>query len=162
MALPASVRNGTSAFRSGTYDGRVPHRKGKKASAKATRASVAIEMAKPRTARSARIMAQNLDMERIREEPSATMRGIVLKIFPSPRPRHPGRAQIAVERTDRGHHDLRIENTLTDENGDDVMLKKGDRVEVTIAAESEMPPSIKNKSGQGTRRTKTDFSSRRN
>jgi hypothetical protein len=40
-----------------------------------------------------------------------------------------------VEGADRPHRDLRIENILTDENGDDVRLKKGARVEVTVSAE---------------------------
>jgi hypothetical protein len=33
------------------------------------------------------------------------------------------------------HRDLRIENTLTDENGDYVRLKKGAHVQVTVTAE---------------------------
>jgi hypothetical protein len=50
------------------------------------------------------------------------------------RPRQPEKAQIAVDGADHRHRDLRIENTLTDENGDDMKLKKGAHVEVTIAA----------------------------
>jgi hypothetical protein len=33
-----------------------------------------------------------------------------------------------------GHRDLRIENKLTDEHGDDARLEKGARVEVTVTA----------------------------
>ena len=36
--------------------------------------------------------------------------------------------------TDRPHRDIRIANTLVDENGDDVGLKKGAHVEVTVSA----------------------------
>jgi hypothetical protein len=43
--------------------------------------------------------------------------------------------QISIEGPDRRYRDLRIENALTDEHGDDVKLKKGTRVEVTITAE---------------------------
>jgi hypothetical protein len=92
-------------------------------------------MAKPRMARSARVAELNLNTARIPERPSATMPGTVDKIIPSPRPSQPEKAQISVEGADPRHRDLRIENALTDENGDDVRLKKGARVEVTVAAE---------------------------
>jgi hypothetical protein len=111
------------------------HKKGKKETVNATRASVKKEMAKPRMARSARIAELNLDTERIPEQPSTTMRGTVDKIIPSPRPSQPEKAQIAVEGADHRYRDLRIENTLTDENGDDASLKKGAHVEVTVTAE---------------------------
>ena len=101
----------------------------------ATRANVTKEMEKPRMARSARIAELNLDTARIREQPSVTMPGIVHKVFPSPRPNQPEKAQIAVDGADHRYRDLRIENTLTDEHGDDVSLKKGARVEVTVTAE---------------------------
>ena len=100
-----------------------------------TFASVKKEMAKPRMARSARIAELNLDTARIPEQPSTTMPGTVDKIIPSPRPSEPEKAQIAVDRrTDHRHQDLLIENTLTDEHGDDVKLKKGAHVEVTVTA----------------------------
>ena len=111
------------------------HKKTKRESDTATRASVTNEMAKPRMARSARVAELNLNTARIPERPSATMPGTVDKIIPSPRPSQPEKAQISVEGADPRHRDLRIENALTDENGDDVRLKKGARVEVTVAAE---------------------------
>ena len=92
-------------------------------------------MAKPRMARSARIAELNLDTARIPEQPSTTMPGIVDKIISSPRPSEPERAQIAVDGAEHGYRDLRIENTLTDEHGDDVKLKKGAHVEVTVTAD---------------------------
>ena len=101
----------------------------------AIRASVKKEMAKPRMARSARIAEMNLDSARIPEQPRTSLPGTVDKIIPSPSPSQPEKAQIAVDRTDRRHRDLRIENTLTDEHGDDVKLKKGAHVEVTVTAE---------------------------
>jgi tRNA nucleotidyltransferase (CCA-adding enzyme) len=76
----------------------------------------------------------NLDTARIPEQPSTIMSGTVDKIIPSPRPSQPEKAQIAVEGSPRRHRDLRIENKLTDENGDDVRLKKGAHVEVTVTA----------------------------
>jgi hypothetical protein len=111
------------------------HKKAKKEPGNATRASVSKEMAKPRMARSARIAELNLDAARIPEQPSATMPGTVDKIIPSARPSQPEEAQIAVEGADHRYRDLRIENTLTDENGDDVRLKKGVHVEITVTAE---------------------------
>jgi hypothetical protein len=110
-------------------------KKSKKEPGKSTLASVAKEMAKPRVARSARIAELNLDTARIPERPSTTMPGIVDKIIPSLRSNQPEKAQITVEGADHRHQDLRIENTLTDENGYGVRLKKGARVDVTVTSE---------------------------
>jgi hypothetical protein len=99
-----------------------------------TNASVKKEMAEPRMARSARIAELNLGKGRIPERPSASMPGTVDKIIPSARPSKPEKAQIAVELPDYRYRDLRIENTLIDEHGDDVKLKKGAHVEITITA----------------------------
>jgi len=100
-----------------------------------TRVSVENEMAKPRIARSARIAELNLDMARIADQPSTTMPGNVDKLIPAVGASQPEKAQIAVDGADQGYRDLRIENTLTDEHGDDVKLKKGAHVEVTVTAE---------------------------
>jgi hypothetical protein len=110
------------------------YKKGKKDHGNATRASVKKEMAKPRMAKSARIAELNLDTARIPEQPSVTMPGTVYKIISSPRSSQPEKAQIAVHGADHPHRDLRIENTLTDEHGDDVRLKKGAHVEITVTA----------------------------
>jgi hypothetical protein len=101
----------------------------------ATRASVEKEMAQPRMARSARIAERNLDTGRVPDQPSTTVPGTVNKIIPL-RSRRPEKAQIAVDRADHWHRDLQIENSLTDENGDEVKLKKGAHVEVTVAAKN--------------------------
>ena len=98
-------------------------------------ASVRKEMAKPRMARSARIAELKMDTSRIPEQPSPAMPGTVDKIIPSPRPSQPEKAQIAVDGGDRQYRDLRIENALTDEHGDNVKLKKGAHVEVTVTTE---------------------------
>ena len=107
------------------------HKKAKKQSS--TLVSVTKEMAKPRIARSAKIAELNLDMARVSEQPSVTMPGTVDKIIPS-RPSQPEKAQIAVDGAHRPHRNLRFENTLTDEHGDDVKLKKGAPVDVTVTA----------------------------
>ena len=113
----------------------MPQKKSRTKSGRATYASVKKELAKPRMAKSARIAELNLDTARIPEQPSAAMSGTVDKIILSPGPSQPERARIAVDGA--GHRDrhLRIENALSDENGDDVRLKKGAHVEVTVTAE---------------------------
>jgi hypothetical protein len=108
------------------------HKKTKKPDDNATRASVRSEMAKPRMARSAKITELKLDTSRISEHPSASLPGTVDKIIPSRRPSQPEKAQIAVAGADQRHRGIRIENVLTDEHGDDVKLKKGAHVEVTV------------------------------
>jgi hypothetical protein len=112
------------------------HKNGKKESGDAIRASVRKEMEKPRMARSARIMELNLDRARIPEQPSTTMSGTVDRIIPSPRPSQTEKAQIAVDGAGRRHRKFSIENTLTDEHGDNVRLTKGAHVEVTVTVES--------------------------
>ncbi len=71
------------------------------------------------------------------DKPSTTLPATVEKIIRSPSPSVPEKAQIAVEGADHLYRELRIENTLTDENGDKVRLKQGAEVEVTIEAEAE-------------------------
>ena len=109
-------------------------RKGKKELDKSTYASVKKEMAKPRMAKSARIAELNLDSARSSEHPSTTLPGTVDRVITSPRLSQPEKIQIAVDGADRLYRNLRIENTLTDELGDDVRLKKGAHVEVTVTA----------------------------
>jgi hypothetical protein len=108
------------------------HKKTTKKTTKALHARVNREMAKPRMARSARIAEMKLDTARIPERPSTTLPGTVKKIIPALHPRQPEKAQIAVDGADRRHRNLRFENALTDEHGDDVKLKKGAHVEVTV------------------------------
>jgi hypothetical protein len=111
------------------------HKKASKKTGKMLHASVKKEMAQPRMARSARIAELKLDTARIPERPSTTMPGTVKKIIPAQQPSQPEKAQIAVDGADRRHRDLCFENTLTDEHGDDVKLKKGAHVEVTVTEE---------------------------
>ncbi|MGD0514779.1 MAG: hypothetical protein ABSA29_15885 [Terriglobales bacterium] len=68
------------------------------------------------------------------EKPSATLPGTVEKIIKSPHPSEPEKAQIAVEGADELYKEIRIVNNLVDENGDEVKLKQGAKVEVTVEA----------------------------
>ncbi|HZZ14824.1 MAG TPA: hypothetical protein VFE08_02560 [Candidatus Sulfotelmatobacter sp.] len=69
------------------------------------------------------------------EKHATTLPATVEKIIKSPSPNEPEKAQIAVEGADHLYRELRIENTLVDENGNKVSLKAGAEVEVTIEAE---------------------------
>jgi len=75
------------------------------------------------------------------EKPSATLPGIVKKVFTSRLPGEPERAQIGVEGAD--HSQIRIENTLTSENGEDVHLKPGAKVKVTVRGTPAGNPGVK-------------------
>jgi uncharacterized protein YfaS (alpha-2-macroglobulin family) len=101
---------------------------------------VTIEKARDQQIQTARIARRlNIIMggQRMSEKPATTLPGTVEKIIQSPVPSEPERAQIAVEGADHLYRELRIENTLTDENGEEVQLKKGAKVEVTVEADPE-------------------------
>lgn len=69
------------------------------------------------------------------EKPSVTLPGTVEKIIAPPDPAEPEKAQINIENgADPLYKEIRIENTLTDDKGRRVKLKKGARVEVTVEA----------------------------
>jgi hypothetical protein len=101
-----------------------------------TLASVKAEMAVPRIARSARIAELNRDTTRLADLPSTTISGTVEKVIPSQTAKKSEKAQIKVEGPEKKYRKLRIENTLTNEHGDDVSLKKGAHVEVTVTSKS--------------------------
>jgi hypothetical protein len=69
------------------------------------------------------------------EKPNVTLPGKVEKIIESTRPSEPEKAEIFIEGADPLYQEIRIENSLTDENGDEVSLKKGADVDVTVEAE---------------------------
>ena len=71
------------------------------------------------------------------EKPSVTLPGTVEKIILPAHPREPEKAQISVEGADELYQEIRIENSLTDENGDSVRLKKGAQVDVIVEADPE-------------------------
>lgn len=69
------------------------------------------------------------------EKPSATLPAVVEKIIKPIYPSEPEKAQIAIQGADHLYREVRIENTLTNANGETVRLKQGAEVEVTIEAE---------------------------
>jgi hypothetical protein len=80
-------------------------------------------------------MTKTKDESPSEEKASVTLPGTVEKIIPAVGHHEPEKAQIAVEGADDLYREIRIDNTLQDEAGDDVSLKKGAEVEVTIAAD---------------------------
>ena len=70
------------------------------------------------------------------DKPTVTLPGTVEKVIESPHRGMPEKAEIAVEGADDLYREIRIENKLVDENGNEVKLKEGASVEVTVEAES--------------------------
>jgi hypothetical protein len=70
----------------------------------------------------------------VSDNPTTTLPATVEKIIKPVVPDEPEKAQISIEGADDLYKEIRIENTLTDENGKEVGLKQGAEVEVTIEA----------------------------
>ena len=73
--------------------------------------------------------------EDTKDKSSVTLPGKVEKIIPGIASVIPEKAQIAVEGADHLYKEIRVENTLKDENGNPVSLKPGAKVEVTVEAD---------------------------
>jgi len=72
------------------------------------------------------------------EKPSVTLPGTVENVIKPSEPSQPEKAQIAIEGADDLYQEIRIKNSLTTENGDEVRLNKGAQVDVTVEANSEV------------------------
>jgi hypothetical protein len=82
------------------------------------------------------VLSQGLEkIEVMTEKPNTTMPGTVKKIIKPVHPEMPEKAEIAVDGADELYREIRIENTLKDEEGNEVKLKAGAQVEVTVEAE---------------------------
>jgi uncharacterized protein YfaS (alpha-2-macroglobulin family) len=71
------------------------------------------------------------------EKPSVTLPGTVEKIIPPTNANAPEKAQIAIQGADDLYKEIRIENSLTDEDGKEVRLKPGVEVDVTVEADAD-------------------------
>jgi len=71
------------------------------------------------------------------EKPSTTMPCVVQKVIPSRHPSVPEKAEIEVKGADDLYREIRVDNVLTDKDGEKVRLKRGAEVEVTIQADEE-------------------------
>ena len=78
--------------------------------------------------------------EAMAERATVTLPGVVQKVIE--RPTEPKKAEISVEGADPLYKEIRIENTLEDENGKIVELKPGAEVDVKIEAD---PAAVKPK-----------------
>jgi len=68
------------------------------------------------------------------ERASTTAHGTVEEIIRPSDPNEPEKAQIAIQPPEEPALEIRIDNTLTTKNRDEVSLKKGAKVKVTITA----------------------------
>ena len=70
-----------------------------------------------------------------KDKPSTTLPGTVEKIIKPVVPSEPEKAQINIEGAEDLYRETRIDNTLKDESGEEVAIKEGASVDVTIEAE---------------------------
>jgi hypothetical protein len=75
--------------------------------------------------------------EQVTEKPNVTLPGKVEKIIEPARPSEPEKAEISIEGADTLYQEIRIENTLTDKHGNEVRLKEGAEVDITVEAEKD-------------------------
>ena len=68
---------------------------------------------------------------------AVTLPGTVKKVIPPIHPSMPEKAEVSVEAADELYREIRIENTLSDESGNEVSLKPGAQVDVTIEADAD-------------------------
>ena len=69
------------------------------------------------------------------KKPSVTLPGTVEKIIKPLEPGEPEKAQIEIQGADDMYREIRIENTLTTEDGKQARLKKGAEVDVIVEAD---------------------------
>ena len=65
------------------------------------------------------------------------LRGTVQKVLKPILPWEPEKAEISVEGADDLYREIRVENVLTDENGEKVRLKTGAEVDVILEADTD-------------------------
>jgi len=78
---------------------------------------------------------QRRDRKAEAEKPSVTMPGTVEKIIPAVSPNESDKAQIAVNGAEELYREIRVPNVLQDQSGNEVALKKGAGVDITIEAD---------------------------
>jgi hypothetical protein len=72
-----------------------------------------------------------------KRRPWRTIPGIVQKVIKPAFPKEAEKVEISVSAADELFRELRIENTLTDIDGEPVALKHGAQVDITFEAETE-------------------------
>ena len=71
------------------------------------------------------------------EKASVVLPGKVEKVIEPQGPEEPEKVQISIEDADALYREIRVENSLTDEDGNEVRLKEGADVDVKVEAEQE-------------------------
>ena len=69
------------------------------------------------------------------DKPNATLPGTVEKIIKPVVPSEPEKAEIHIEGGEDLYREIRVNNVLKDEKGDEVAIKEGAPVNVTIEAD---------------------------
>lgn len=73
----------------------------------------------------------------MRKRKRKKLHGTVEKVIKPIIPGEPEKAQIGIEKADELYREIRIENVLTDEHGEEVRLKRGAEVDVVVEADSD-------------------------
>jgi hypothetical protein len=73
------------------------------------------------------------------EKPKIILPAKVEKVIPSQSAEEPEKAEISVQGADPLYKEIRIKNELKDKDGNEVHLKRGDEVEVTVEAPNHAP-----------------------
>lgn len=68
---------------------------------------------------------------------AVTLPGKVKKVIPPIHPSMPEKAEISIDGADELYREIRVENALNDEHGNEVSLKPGAEVQVTIEADAD-------------------------
>jgi hypothetical protein len=97
-------------------------KRNKKHSGNALSASARTETALPRMSKSARMAELSADKTRVVERPRTIIPGTIDKLIQVRASRLQEKAQISIE-GEAGYRKLRIENSLTNEHGDEIKLE---------------------------------------
>jgi hypothetical protein len=65
-----------------------------------------------------------------------TLRGTVQKVIKPAIPSQPEKAQINIQGADELYREIRVENVVSDEDGEEARLKPGAEVDVIVEADS--------------------------
>ena len=80
-----------------------------------------------------------MDSSEEKAKPNTTLPGTVEKIIKPIDPSEPEKAQIVIHGGEDLYREIRVENALKNEKGEEVAVKEGAPVEVTIAADEKDP-----------------------
>jgi hypothetical protein len=82
------------------------------------------------------------------------LRGTVTNVIKSPHPSQPEKAEIDIHEADDLYREIRVDNELTDDEGEKASLKPGAQVDVIVEADSDATlkkPQTSDKTNTGKR-----------